>query len=65
MAGEGSRAERVSIGSTTGRADLQITINQTLQYSGDTAAMARGAASEILDVVTEAFRQQSRRLTYG
>jgi len=41
---------------------LSVVVNQSLAYSGDTATMAAGAAGEVVDAVTEAMRQQLRRL---
>lgn len=41
---------------------LSLVVNQSLSYSGDTATMAAGAAGEVVDAVTEAMRQQLRRL---
>jgi hypothetical protein len=48
-------------GEIGGRA-LSVVVNQSLAYSGDTATMAAGAAGEVVDAVTEAMRQQLRRL---
>jgi len=41
---------------------LSVVVNQSLAYSGDTRAMAAGAAGEVVDAVTEAMRQQLRRI---
>jgi len=48
-------------GEIGGRA-LSVVVNQSLAYSGDTATMAAGAAGNVVDAVTEAMRQQLRRL---
>lgn len=48
-------------GEIGGRA-FSVVVNQSLAYSGDTATMAAGAAGEVVDAVTEAMRQQLRRI---
>ena len=45
-----------------GSPHVSFVVNQNLTYSGDTAAMASGAADEAVDGLTEALRQQQRRL---
>lgn len=42
---------------------VSMVLNQDLHYTGDTAAMAAGAAAGVVDGITEAFRQGDRRLT--
>ena len=49
-------------GGELGGRGLSVVVNQSLAYSGDTAAMAAGAAGEVVDAVTEAMRQQLRRI---
>ncbi|MDE3095604.1 MAG: hypothetical protein KGK07_06345 [Chloroflexota bacterium] len=49
-------------GGDIGGRGLSVVVNQSLAYSGDTAAMAAGAAGEVVDAVTEAMRQQLRRI---
>jgi hypothetical protein len=49
-------------GGEVGGRGLAVVVNQSLAYSGDTAAMAAGAAGEVVDAVTEAMRQQLRRI---
>ena len=41
---------------------MSVVVNQSLSYSGDTGAMAADAAGNVVDAVTEAMRQQLRRL---
>lgn len=42
-----------------------VVVNQNLNYTGDSVAMASDAASQVIDAVTEAFRQGDRRLAGG
>ena len=49
-------------GGDLGGRSLSVVVNQSLAYSGDTATMAAGAAGEVVDAVTEAMRQQLRRI---
>ena len=45
-----------------GSGAVSVVVNQSLSYSGDTSAMAADAAGNVVDAVTEAMRQQLRRL---
>jgi hypothetical protein len=65
LAGEAG-PERVTVsplgGAGGNMAAGPITVNQTLNYTGDSAAMAQDAAGHVIDALTEAYQQQARRL---